>query len=156
SPDCAACPLGDRCRARAESRVGQLPVKAVKTAVTSRWFNYLCIRCNGELLLSKRTGNDIWMNLYEFPLIETDSEMDFSVLSHTAAFRELLGDTAFTLMKATKMSKHQLSHRTIHSTFYELEVSAFPSHAEKFLRVDEGALGDYAVSRLTDLYLERR
>ncbi len=156
SPDCAVCPLGDRCRARAEGRVGQLPVKAARTAVTSRWFNYLCIHCDGELLLSKRTGNDIWRNLYEFPLIETDAETDFSALLHTEAFQELMGSTGFTLTKTTKMPKHQLSHRTIHSTFYELAVDSFPPSFEKFLRVGEGALGDYAVSRLTEMYLERR
>ena len=40
-------------------------------------------------LLSKRTGDDIWRNLYEFPLIETERAVTWEELSGMAVFQEL-------------------------------------------------------------------
>mgnify|MGYP007081834142 CR=1 FL=1 len=40
-------------------------------------------------LLSKRMENDIWRNLYEFPLIETECAVTWGELSGMAVFQEL-------------------------------------------------------------------
>tara|TARA_B100000003_G_scaffold201159_1_gene208901 strand:- start:441 stop:854 length:414 start_codon:yes stop_codon:yes gene_type:complete len=46
------------------------PQKKVKKFKKERFFNYIVVSSNKKLLFRKRVGNDIWKNLYEFPLIE--------------------------------------------------------------------------------------
>lgn len=80
NPDCECCPLRDRCLSLARGTVADRPPKREKKAAVPRYFNYLHVRCAGSTLLAKRTGRDIWRNLYEFPLIETPRAVDFGEL----------------------------------------------------------------------------
>lgn len=157
SPDCTVCPLAGRCAALRQGRVDELPVKAGRTEVKPRYFNYLHLRNGGRTVLVKRTGSDIWRNLYEFPLLETGTPVAFDVLRDDPRFRALLGGTEYAVLHRVAMPKHQLSHRTIHACFYEIEVEAF-SHPlpPDGCVVADGEVSDYAVSRLTELYLQRR
>ena len=158
SPDCTVCPFADRCLALADGTVDKLPVKRGKTEVKPRWFNYLVIRCGSKTLLGRRAGKDIWQNLYEYPLIETGCPVDFSELEETEIFRRLFeGVGEVRLNRTTVMPKHILSHRVIHTVFYEFEVSGFsPAMRNVYLEVPEKELDRYAVSRLIDLYREKR
>lgn len=157
SPDCPSCPFAGRCLALARGTVGNRPVKKGKTEVKPRWFNYLVVRCGDAVLLGQRRGKDIWRNLYEYPLIETERAMDFPELQATEGFRRLFdGAGGIVLRRETAMPRHILSHRVIHTVFYDLEVPGFtPAMREKYLVVPEKELDRYAVSRLIDLYREK-
>lgn len=72
SPNCLFCPLSGSCRALLEGKVQQLPVKQHRTKTTNRYFNYIYVRMGAHTLIHKRTENDIWKNLFELPLIETE------------------------------------------------------------------------------------
>jgi len=83
NPACTTCPLSTGCAALRESSVGQLPVKLGKTKVRNRYFNYLVpivIAYNGDYgtVLRKREGKGIWENLFEFPLLESDHEIELA------------------------------------------------------------------------------
>ena len=52
--------------------------------------------------------------------------------------------------------KHVLSHRVIYAVFYEIRVDVFSPEMEKYLRVKDENVEDYAVSRLVQSYLETR
>lgn len=158
SPGCPVCPFHDRCLASVHGTVEQLPVKKGKTQVKPRWFNYLVIRCSDEIVLGQRTGKDIWQSLYEYPLIETGQPMEFTELQEKEEFRRLFDGTGeFILRHVTVMPKHILSHRVIYAVFYEFQVKEFSdAMKEKYRVVPEKELGRYAVSRLIDLYREKR
>lgn len=157
APACLYCPLRDGCRALAEGRVEQLPVKQGKTRVKPRYFNYLDVHCGGKCLLWRREGNDIWRNLYEFPLVETAGQVDFAALQESGEYLRLMDGAGTVLVRAvTEMPKHVLSHRVIYAIFYELEVERFSPAMGDFVQVAEEEEGRYAVSRLIDLYRERR
>ncbi|MEG0789306.1 MAG: A/G-specific adenine glycosylase [Alistipes sp.] len=153
-PLCATCPFADRCLALAADTVTLRPVKNGKAAVHDRWFNYLHLVCGQETLLHRRTSGDIWQGLYEFPLIESDRALSFEELEQTAEFRTLSAGTDLHLTHTAVRPKHQLSHQTIHATFYRIEIKAWPPMAAEYLRTDGTTLGDYAVSRLTERYLD--
>lgn len=156
SPDCSCCPLADMCRALAEKRVDSLPVKAGKTVVKPRYFNYLDIRHGNILLLKKRSGQDIWQNLYEFPLIETDRPFSWEELQETADFRALFdGIREVRFLRVREFKKHVLSHRVIYPVFYRLEISEYSSGMAAYLQVSDDSLETYAVSRLMQAYLEK-
>ncbi len=70
NPRCEICPLKTGCRAYAEGRTGELPVKKAARPVQNRRMDYLLSIKDGRLSVQKRTANDIWQNLYQFPLLE--------------------------------------------------------------------------------------
>ena len=89
-------------------------------------------------------------------MIETTEPVDFAVLTRTPEWRSWFGAVdRYRLTDQTAMPAHHLSHRTIFANFYTIDVEEFPSALSGFVRVEADALGDYAVSRLTELYLER-
>lgn len=157
SPDCTVCPFAERCLALGSGTVDVLPVKKGKTEVKSRWFNYLVIKNKDRVLLGQRTGNDIWRNLYEYPLIETDQEVDFEELHGSEAFKALFdGVNKVELGQRIVMPKHVLSHRIIYATFYEFEVDGFSEEMrQRYIEIHAKESDRYAVSRLTELYRER-
>lgn len=148
-PRCGDCALAGRCLALAAGTVSARPVKQGRAKVRDRWFNYLHITCGGETLLRRREGGDIWQGLYEFPLVETASAVDFTELATTEAFRELLCNADWHLVRSVAMPRHQLSHQTLHAVFHRIECGAMPA----FPAVPTASLGDYAVPRLIDRYL---
>lgn len=157
TPACLYCPLRDGCMAFSSGRVNELPVKAGKTIVKPRYFNYLHIHCKGVGLLARREDKDIWRNLYEYPLIETTTAMDFSDLQQLDEYRRLMdGVREIQVLRILEMPKHMLSHRIIHACFYELEVSNFSEKMKSYLQVRDTELEKYAVSRLIELYRENK
>lgn len=153
-PRCEVCPFAAQCLAYQHDKVALLPVKQGKTAVRERWFNYLHIVCGTETLLSRREAKDIWQGLYEFPLVESDCALSLEELSQTAAYRALFRETEAVVVTNTfVMPKHQLSHQTIHAVYYRMEVNRWTPAMEAYRRIPTDALGEYAVSRLTERYL---
>lgn len=131
SPDCEHCPLNGKCLGLAARQVERLPVKSGKTVVKPRYFNYLYIHGQGMTLLFKRTGNDIWRNLYEFPLIETERAVTWEELSGMAVFQELFdGIEKVEIIREYVAKKHVLSHRVIYPVFYEIRVDSFSESME--------------------------
>ena len=152
SPRCEACPLAGRCLALAAGTVAARPVKQGKTRVRDRWFNYLHVSSGDRTLLRRREGRDIWQGLYEFPLIETEGPVELPELVRLPQFRELLGDVPWHLVRSIPLSKHQLSHQTLHAVVHRIETPSL-TPAAAAMAVPTVALGDYAVPRLIDRYL---
>lgn len=154
SPQCEACPLGGHCLARRNGTVDQRPVKQGRTAQTPRYFHYLHLTdAAGRTAIYRRDGKDIWKGLYEFPLIESQTaDTTWETLPLPLPSKALLW------RESVLMPKHVLSHRIIHATFHRAEVtdlSSLPLPSEwKIIPIE--TLGDYAVSRLTELYLNRQ
>lgn len=156
-PNCLYCPLRERCVAFSSGRVDELPVKAGKTVVKPRYFNYLHIHCKGVSLLARRNAKDIWQNLYEYPLIETGEAVDFAELQKSPGYARLMeGVEGIQVLRMMEMPKHVLSHRIIYARFYELEVSNFAGGMQAYLQVSNEEIEKYAVSRLIELYRERQ
>ena len=154
NPDCMACPLAHKCVALAEGRVEELPVKSHKTKVTPRYLHYLYIHNGDGLLLHKRTGNDIWQNLYELPLIETDEVVSADELLQHADFEAWHSLIPYYIYKGHVGGiKHVLSHRVLHATFHAIEVQGELPSREGYVYVPFTALNDYALPRLIERYL---
>ena len=142
----------EKCIAFANGSVMQRPVKQQKTEVKNRYFNYFHIRLGENVLLNKRAGNDIWKNLYEFPLIETSEKLDFDSLSLSEDFQKMFSgitDISFSLKKRDII--HILSHRRIITNYYEVTVSGLNDFLKQYLCIPEKEFEKYAVSRLVHL-----
>ena len=154
NPACGDCPLHDMCLSLAAGTVARRPVKRGKTQVRPRYLNYLHVECDGRIALRRRPEGDIWQGLYDLPAIESDRPLDFTELTASAPFRELLGTLPYRLVRTTRMPKHQLSHQTLHAVYHRLELERLPSVAG-WTFVSSDALGDYAIPRLLDRYFEQ-
>ncbi len=121
-PLCSSCPLQNSCKAFKKNRVNELPVKEKKIIKKSRWFNYLIISQGEKMAVRKRTGKDIWENLYEFPMIETNKGITLKKLEQEEKFIQWIGARLYTLKPIKKTYRQQLTHQTIHGQFLQIIV----------------------------------
>lgn len=155
-PRCGECPLAGRCLALAAGTVDARPVKQGRTKVRDRWFAYLVLTCGDEVLLTRRDGKDIWRGLFEFPLVESDRQLDAAELAARPEFVRLTGGAACEWLSSVAMPPHRLSHQLLHATFHRLRVERLPGPLpEGVLRIRSSSLDDYAVPRLVERYLMR-
>jgi len=155
NPDCLHCPLQDQCMAFAHQTVMQRPVKLQKTKVTTRYFNYLVLRVGDSLYLRKRSGNDIWKNLYDFPCIESETPMSVEEVVASEKFIQLIEEKPFSITKVSPVYTHKLTHRTIIAQFIEikLEQKLLQIETKDLFLTPESELGSFPIPRLIDLYL---
>ena len=155
NPDCLHCPLQAHCLAFERQSVGQRPVKLQKTKVKTRYFNYLVMRVGESIYLHKRSDNDIWKNLYDFPCIESETPLTVEAVINSEGFRQLVDGTDFTITKTSPMFTHKLTHRTIIAQFIEikLEQKLLQIETKEVFLAAERELENYPIPRLIDLYL---
>jgi len=115
NPLCHSCPLQISCQAYKRNLVDKLPVKIKKNPAKDRYFNYFIVIRDGRILMNKRGPNDIWENLYEFPLIETEKLIDVEDLLTSTSFQSVFGNAR--ISKIHQPVKHILSHQKIHTRF---------------------------------------
>ena len=155
SPNCEMCPFSNSCIAFKLSFVDKLPMKSKKSKVTNRFFNYIFINRNGITYLQKRIGNDIWKNLYEFPLIEADKILTVGELMSTDGFKQLFdGLENVKIQDISNPMKHVLSHRVIYAQFFRIDIESDANFHSSFIETPIDIIDKYAVSRLMELYLE--
>jgi A/G-specific adenine glycosylase len=121
NPDCSSCIFNDKCLAFQKKKVKNLPVKLKKTKVKNRYFNYIVLLSEAnKTVLQQRTQKGIWQQLYEFPLIETDSEINKKQLMVQNDYKDL--SEKHQIESITKYNDnaiiHKLSHRNLHTFFW--------------------------------------
>jgi len=155
SPDCSVCPLRVFCKAYELKMVERLPVKSKKTPTKQRFFNYLVINFNQYIFLQKRTADDIWKNLYEFPLIETDHLLTEAELFENDFFQKLFQSIKeISILQISKPVHHLLTHRRITAQFITLQIAKKSEALKQFIEIPNTEIDDFAVSRLMELYLK--
>lgn len=155
SPDCTVCPFKNRCFAFNHNMVSSLPIKQNKTKTSERFFYYLLIRDNGNIYLNKRTENDIWKNLYELPLIESNTALAVDDFIRKQEFASIFKENSVVNVRLLNKTKHVLSHRIIYADFYELEAQDIKmDFLSKYTRLNIADLELYPVSRLMHNFFE--
>jgi A/G-specific adenine glycosylase len=140
NPLCDVCPVSVHCMAKNNNTINDRPVKSKKTKVRKRYFHYLIYSTKNQLVLKKRTGKDIWMNMYDFPNIEsTCDKMPEFKRTPELSFGPL---------------KHILSHQHIYAYFYHFN-SLPQDHDENWVVVDFDAIEELPIPRLIDIYLSK-
>lgn len=123
-PNCLECPFKSNCVAFIKDKINELPVKLSKTKVTDRYFDYLVLKgVDQTLILNKREGKGIWQGLYEFPLLENDSEICLEEMEEL--IRKKLHDKPILdlLCFDNRYFLHKLSHQNLYIRFWKIEIS---------------------------------
>ena len=155
NPNCLLCPFQSQCLAFDRQTVTRRPVKLQKTKVTTRHFNYLVLKIDDSVYLRKRSADDIWKNLYDFPCVESEEALTANEVILSEPFKQLIGNKTFTITKVSPVFTHKLTHRTILAQFIEIKLDEKLLHIQtKGLTLTrESDLGNYPIPRLIDLYL---
>ena len=161
NPSCDTCPFQEQCFARMSGRISGFPVKAKKAAPGHRHYCYfvLQVRQNGKSFyyLKKRTGRDIWRNLYDFPALETAQPLSdpLDSLSH---LQNILpeGFPPFSAGNPSGPYTQQLTHLKVSARFIPVFLQKpLPAKAKNSLSlVQENQLSNYPVPRLIARYLQ--
>ena len=149
SPSCENCPLHLSCYALKNNKISELPKKKKKIKQRNRYFNYLIIIEDECITLNKRTGKDIWVGLYDFPLLETKTRME-----EFDAFNVAFKGLDLTFQKKSTELKHILTHQKIYAIFWHVSVKNKKKMAEKYVQPPLKELNNYPVPKLIDNYLQ--
>ena len=124
NPNCQNCIFNSSCAALQKKKVQNLPVKLKKIKISYRFFNYLVFEDDiKNTLIQKRDQKGIWQNLYEFPLIETENELDLDAVSELIINKyktefEIVGVSNWN----SKSQIHKLSHQHLNINFWKVKV----------------------------------
>lgn len=129
-PDCVNCIFQIKCAAYQTGNVPALPVKAKKTKVRNRYLHYFVIHDGKHICMKKRTEKDIWHNLFDFPLVETEKKVrnDKEFLKRKNPFTDIKTDSDSFRNSKIKVTtvKHLLSHQKLEIRFLEMKVEKLP------------------------------
>ncbi len=155
APDCQSCIFSEECNALSTGNVLNLPVKAKKIRPRNRYFNYLYIISGENTFLRKRTGKDIWQNLYEFPLLETLHRASWEELKSHDHFPLPAQQKGWELKEVSKEMKHVLTHQRIHAVFWTVSAKKDIKLPNDHIKVRHQDIGEYAFPRLMENYLKK-
>lgn len=134
TPNCEQCVFQHSCLSFGSEAVLNRPFKSKKTKVRKRYFNYFVFENEGSYAFKKRETKDIWMELYEFPMLETEN-----------AF---FSDTEPYVFE----DKHILSHQHIHARLYRCSL---PENISLEDYVFTTNLDEFPTHRLMEKMLEK-
>jgi A/G-specific adenine glycosylase len=153
SPLCNECVQNKECEAFQHNWVKELPVKKKAVLNKTRWFNYFVVEYKGQVYVRKRTTKDIWSDLFEFILKETDQpiELDPSSLSKNA--EQILGTTRLIINDISKEYRQKLTHQTIIGRFISISLSESSTLPDEYKLVQKSELKVFPFPAFINLFL---
>ena len=124
NPECDTCPLNNSCQALQKGHINVLPVKGNKTRVKERNLNYLFVKDpGGKTLFNKREGRGIWQNLYEFPFLEVEEDMEKDRLQEEIEKSMSEYEVRDLTLINDQRIVHKLSHQHLYVNFWMVNVN---------------------------------
>ena len=153
NPDCSVCPLQASCYAFINKQIDKLPVKKNKTKIRNRYFNYFVISDGNIVFLRKRTENDIWKNLYEFPMIETEKKISAKKLLSEQAQSVFVTFGQVEIKSISDWQNHILSHQKIAYRFIVVHAPCEKKFTSGLIKVDKKDIFNFAVPKLLEKFI---
>ncbi len=115
APLCNDCFFNKRCLAFLKGKQDILPVKEKQAKIRKRWLNYFVIECDDEIVIQQRTAKDIWQDLHQFVLLETEKASKAKTL--LPLLQKQFGIEHLTALDEWSIEQ-KLSHQTISFHFF--------------------------------------
>jgi A/G-specific adenine glycosylase len=154
APLCATCVFKKHCYAFLNNKINELPVKEKKVIVRKRWFYYLVLKYKNKIVIRQRVQKDIWQQLYEFPLIESQKEMPIKKILLQAEKLKWLTKDEYEIIFVSCLYKQQLSHQLITGQFIKIQLKQKPDLKNNLLWMTKDKLGEYAFPQFINQYLK--
>lgn len=155
-PQCTRCIFKKNCFAFLNNKVNELPVKEKKITIRKRWFYYLVLEHQNEIAIRQRNQKDIWQDLYEFPLIETEKEMSKENILQTLERKKWLLKKNYEVVSVSALFKQQLSHQLIAGQFLKLRLKQKPAPKNDWIWLTKTKAGKYAFPQFINQYLREQ
>lgn len=140
-PNCTNCPLNDSCFALQNNQIKTLPIKTNKIKIKKRHFNFIVINNNQHTYIHQRKDNDIWKNLYQFPLIESKHEIDTNKVIKSSIFQDFFKNNSYTISKYNqKQIVHKLTHQHLFTTFWIINTNTCSKNTVNWQNLSNFAL----------------
>ena len=151
--ECSACFFKKNCKAFLRQKQLLLPVKSKRILVKERWFNYIILKHKNSYAVHLRKDKDIWQNLFEFPLIETNKRTTLKNLLPEFEKKFLVHKNQYNITGEINRSKQRLSHQIIHFQFIKLEVSEKCFLPPNITWIKNSQLKDYPFPKTLQQYI---
>ena len=154
NPNCGECIFNESCYALKYGMVEKLPFKKQQQPLKPRYFHYLVIQARGKkgMYFRKRTENDIWKGLYEFPMIETTKTINLPRLMNSPEWKQLFGTSQVKMISQSTQVSHLLSHQKINARFYTIEIEKTSEKFGNFMSPDR--IHELPVAKIIEKFLE--
>lgn len=119
APKCHECPVQEKCVAYKQGLVSLLPVRSKRPVVKKRYFNYILLRSGDEVWITRRDGKDIWQNLHELFLYESEQSLPKQELLQALQEHSLFNSNE---LEYEGVLTQRLTHQLIEIKFYSTDV----------------------------------
>ena len=137
-PLCTTCPFSAKCVAFQQKRINSLPVKIKNVKIKQRYFNYLVfLSTKKQTLFQQRRGKGIWQGLYEFPLVETPSEVTAEYLIQEQDFKNYVQEPQDPVLFNESPIVHKLTHQHIYTKFWILDCKELPAEGVPYEEINK-------------------
>lgn len=143
NPKCDDCPFRSSCYALKHGLTETLPLKSKSKTKQDRFFHYTFYLYNNNTILEKRTGQDIWRNLYQLPLHESSEPLH-------GGQKTKKNDNSTKILEL----KETLSHQIIHAFFYLKKLKKKPELAENQILVPMDQLHNYPMPKIMTQFFD--
>lgn len=148
NPNCEECPLTSKCLSFSNNTITLRPVKSKKIKIRNRYFYFLIYSNKNQTIIERREEKDIWQQLYQFPMIETEKEIKLNEIPKLLSL-----NIQKSLFKISEPITHILSHQKLITRF--LHFNSLPeklSNNQINIKINE--IQNFPIPRLIDRYLE--
>lgn len=150
-PLCEQCIQQPECEAFNNKFVHEVPVKEKTLNRKSRWLYYFIIEKEDGVYIRKREDRDIWQNLHEFVLLESNEENP-SIVS--PFLEKLLQHQSYTLISSSEIHSQQLTHQRINGRFFVIQLEEESRMEGNYMLVKKNNLNAYAFPKFINSFLE--
>ncbi|MES2323739.1 MAG: A/G-specific adenine glycosylase [Pseudomonadota bacterium] len=121
-PDCARCPLQERCMAHATGRTAELPVRKPKKTIPEKQSALLMLIDAGQVLLEQRAQTGIWGGLMSLP--ELDGHGAIGDIEQQALTARALAFGQVEEVEALLPLVHVFTHYKLHIAPFRVALAA--------------------------------
>ncbi len=156
TPLCSTCVFKKTCFAFLNNKINELPVKEKKVSIKKRWFYYLVLEYKNEIAIQQRTAKDIWQDLYQFPLIEADTDFGVENILQQATKKNWVVKNDYEVASVSPLFKQQLSHQLIAGQFIRIKLKRQPLGNNGWIWVTKRKVDKYAFPQFINQYLKEK
>ncbi len=152
NPECSICPVSKNCFAFNEKRIEDYPRKKARPPKRNRYFHFLVLLNKGKVLVRERTEKDIWQNLHEFILFESEKILPARNFLTQKQVKEKL-PVDLQLLSSSEVFTQQLTHQNIQARFILVQPK-YKINLPGFKWVAISGLKQIAFPKIVNLWLD--
>ena len=155
-PSCFECPLKTKCVAFLENKTTTLPVNGKIIKQKERFFNYYILEYKNGIYINERNEKDIWQNLNEFYLMETNqlliepSEISEKITSG------LMNRNEFEIIDISKIYKQKLTHQLVAARFVYMKLKKPLKNSVNLKIIEKNQLKNLPFPKIITSFLKEK